>query len=97
MKRSVILLAAAFLAAGVLFLGLEIAVWAMGKSADAPRMTTEELRSRLGSPEVVVLDVRTGDEWTNSKEKIQGALREDPEKYNQWAAKYPQEKTLVFY
>lgn len=97
MRRPAVFPAVVLMAAGIFFSGLELPVSAMGKSADAPRMTPEELRSLLGGPDVVVLDVRVGDEWAKSNEKIQGAVREDPEKYNQWAVKYPKEKTLVFY
>ncbi len=64
----------------------------------APGMTKEELRSLLGHPEVIVLDVRIADEWKKADRKIMGAVREDPEKDSKtWASKYPKEKTLVFY
>jgi len=97
MRRPAVFPAVVLMAAAIFFSGLELPVSAMGKSVDAPRMTPEELRSLLGGPDVVVLDVRVGDEWAKSNKKIQGAVREDPEKYNQWAVKYPKEKTLVFY
>ena len=97
MRRLAVFPAMVLMAAALFISGLEISVMAMGKGVEAPRMTTEELRSLIGNPEVVVIDVRIGDEWTKSNERIQGAVREDPEKYNQWAVKYPKEKTLVFY
>ena len=63
-----------------------------------PRITKEELKSTLGNPEVVVLDVRIGDEWKKSDKKIMGAVREDPEKdFKVWAVNYPKDKTIVFY
>ncbi len=63
-----------------------------------PRMTKEELKSILGNPDVVILDVRLQDQWQISKEKIPGAVREDPEKdVRSWATKYPKDKTYVFY
>ncbi len=63
-----------------------------------PRMTKEELKPLLGNPDVVVLDVRLPGEWKRASLKIQGAMREDPEKdYKAWASKYPKDKTLVFY
>jgi len=62
-----------------------------------PRMIKEELKSLLGSPEVIVVDVRIDDEWKKSGLKIKGAVREDPEKFKSWADKYPKDKTLVFY
>ena len=63
-----------------------------------PKMTKEELKSLLGNPEVMIIDVRIEDEWKEAKWKIQGAVREDSEKdINTWANKYPNDKTLVFY
>ncbi len=73
-------------------------VSAMGQNVEAPRMTKEELKAKLGNPDIVIIDVRIGEEWKVSKEKIQGAIREDPEKdIKNWAEKYPKDKTLVFY
>jgi hypothetical protein len=65
--------------------------------ADAPRMSIEELRSRLGDNDIVVIDVRTGRDWERSDSKIRGAVREDPRDVTSWARKYPREKTLVLY
>jgi len=66
--------------------------------AKVPRMTKEELKSLLGNPDVIVLDVRIADEWKRSDLKIKGAVHEDPEKdYRIWGSKYPKDKTLVFY
>jgi rhodanese-related sulfurtransferase len=63
-----------------------------------PRMTKEELKPLLGNPDVIIIDVRVGDEWKDAKSKIQGAVREDSEKdINTWANKYPKDKTIVFY
>jgi hypothetical protein len=65
---------------------------------EVPRITKEELRSLLGNPDVIIVDVRLDDQWKESKWKIRGAVREDPEKdINAWADKYPKDKTLVFY
>jgi 3-mercaptopyruvate sulfurtransferase SseA len=85
---------------GVLFLlsGMAGSVRAMGKGAKAPRVTKEQLFTMMGKPDVVILDVRTSESWKESEQKIQGAVREDPEKDIQgWYNKYPKEKTLVFY
>ena len=81
----------------LLFLGLSVApftTWA----EDVPRMTKEELKPLLGNQEVIIVDVRSGSDWNGSKEKIQGAVREDPSKQTKsWADKYSPEKTLVLY
>ncbi len=63
-----------------------------------PLMTKEELRSKLGQPDLIIIDVRLEDQWEKSPVKIQGAVREDPEKsIKSWADKFPKDKTLVFY
>ena len=67
------------------------------KRVDAPRMTKEELKAVLGNPDLFIIDVRYGKDWTDSDLKIRGAVREDPEAFKSWASKYPKDKTLVFY
>lgn len=62
-----------------------------------PRMTVEELKTGLGNPNLVVIDVRTGPDWKNSQTKIEGAVHEDPFKIGTWIDKYPKEKTIVIY
>ncbi len=63
-----------------------------------PKMTKEELRSLLGNPDVIIIDVSVEEDYKENKFKIQGAVREDAEKdLNTWADKYPKDKTLVFY
>jgi len=64
---------------------------------EAKRMSIEELKGMLGNPDLVVVDVRRDADWTSSKVKIKGALREDPEKVDTWMTKYSKDKTLVFY
>ena len=70
------------------------ATWA----ADVPRIAKEELKALLGNPEVVIIDVRSGSDWKGSQEKIQEAVREDPDKKTKsWAEKYSPDKTMVLY
>lgn len=64
---------------------------------DVPLMTKDELKSLLGQPNVIVLDVRRGKDWTSSEFKIQGAIYENPGNFDQWASKYPKDKKLVLY
>ena len=61
------------------------------------KMTKEELRAKLDSPDVVIVDMRLGKDWKASEEKIKGAVRVDPEAVASLAAKYPKDKTLVLY
>jgi hypothetical protein len=67
------------------------------RSQEVPRMGIEELKGKLGQADLVVIDVRAGGDWAESKVKIQGAVREDPGKISDWLGKYSKEKTLVFY
>jgi len=64
---------------------------------DVPRMSIEELKEQIGSPNLVIIDVRTPHDWEESKAKIKGAIREEPSQSDSWMSKYPPEKTLVFY
>jgi hypothetical protein len=65
---------------------------------EAARMTKEELKGLMGKADVIVIDVRAKSDWDGSKEKILGAVREDPVKSSKsWADKYAKDKTLIFY
>jgi rhodanese-related sulfurtransferase len=61
------------------------------------KMTKEELRAKLDSPDVVIVDVRLGKDWKASEEKIKGAVRVDAAEIESLATKYPKDKTLVLY
>jgi len=81
-----------------LFGGMTSTAQGMGKGVEPQRITKDQLFAMLGKPGVVILDVRVGDAWEKSKLKIQGAVREDPEKdVKGWSEKYPKDNTLVFY
>jgi rhodanese-related sulfurtransferase len=60
-------------------------------------MTKEELKALLGQPDLIIIDVRTGSDWTASDLKIMGSVREDPYAIAPWTNKYPKDKTLVLY
>jgi len=84
------------------FLMIFLAVGCLGMSSltgqgEAPRMAKEELKARLGSLDLVVIDARYGKDWTDSDRMIAGAVREDPKKFDTWRDKYPKTKTLVLY
>jgi rhodanese-related sulfurtransferase len=91
MKRKMAVLAALAVSLALL------AVGSLSFAEEAKRMTKEELKAMLDSPGLVLLDVRRGKDWAASEHKIQGALREEPEKPDEWAAKYDKEKTVVLY
>jgi rhodanese-related sulfurtransferase len=85
-----------FIVASIIFFIVGI-LTVFAKSAEAPRMPKEELKAMLGSPDLVILDVRYGKDWTDSDVKINGAVREDPKIFESWANKYPKDKTIVLY
>ena len=65
---------------------------------EVPRITKEELKAMLGSPDVIILDVRLEDQWKTSNQKLPGVLHEDPEQdVASWVHKYPKDKTIVLY
>lgn len=77
---------------------LWVATEMVGAADKVPRMTKEELKSMMGNPDLVIVDVRAEGDWKNSDSKIQGAVREDPNKATKsWAEKYSKEKTIVLY
>ena len=63
-----------------------------------PRITKEEVKSMLGNPDVIILDVRAARDWKDSESKIKGAIREDRKgEASTWMDKYPKDKILVLY
>jgi len=69
---------------------------AQARSDEVPRISKEELKDMLDSPDVVVLDVRRQAHYDGSSRKVKRAIRES-EKDISWASKYPKEKILVLY
>ncbi|PLY11593.1 MAG: hypothetical protein C0624_01825 [Desulfuromonas sp.] len=66
-------------------------------AASVPRMTTDELKDRLGEENLVVLDVRTPADFDRATQKIVGAERVDPTDAVNWATNYAKDQTLVLY
>ena len=60
-------------------------------------MTKEELRPIMNDADVVIIDVRSGRDWSSSEFKIQGAVYGDPKQVSKWKDKYSKDKKLVFY
>ncbi len=84
---------------GITFFGLALILFFVGKAftAEVPRISAEELRTMLGNPDVIIVDVRLSGDLAESNSKIKGAVREDPRQIDSWMDKYPKDKTLVFY
>jgi len=66
-------------------------------AAGPPRITKEELKQRLGNPEIVIVDVRSGGDWTGSERKIAGAVREVPNDVGGWEKRYAKDKPMILY
>ena len=66
-------------------------------AGETPRMSKEEVKTLLGKPDVVIIDVRTNRDWKASGSKIKGAIREGPRKADSWGTKYDKTKTYVLY
>jgi hypothetical protein len=65
--------------------------------AEAPRMEKDALKARLGQSDVIVIDVRAATDWLLTREKIKGAVRENPKDFDEWYGKYPKGKMIVLY
>jgi len=65
-------------------------------AGSVPTITKDELKTQLSSQDLVIVDVRTGKDWSSSEFKIQGAVRpqgKDLAELNE----YPKGSTFVFY
>jgi len=81
--------------AAICFLAMSMGAIAMAQ--DVPRMSTDELKTMIGNPDLVIVDIRSGRDWSASESKITGAVREEPKKAASWADKYQKDKTFVLY
>ncbi len=80
------------------FVCLALVAGASGpKEGEAARIEIDKLKSMLGSPDLILLDVRQPADWNKSNSKMKGAIREDPTVFDSWALKYPKDKTIVLY
>lgn len=86
MKRLILLFSFLFLAAGLPAL-----------AGDVPTMSKEELKAQLNSGTLVLLDVRSGRDWSSSEFKITGAIRAPGAKIAEWSKNYTKDQTLVLY
>ncbi len=72
-------------------------VSAAGDDKNAPGISVHYVKQMLHNPDVVILDVRKHRNWWRSSKKILTAVRENPSEVDQWAQKYPKDKSLIFY
>lgn len=78
----------------LLFFALFLSSWAVW--AAVPTMSKDELKSALGSKDLVILDVRQGRDWSTSEFKIEGAVRVDGGDLS-IAEKFSKDQTFVLY
>lgn len=65
-------------------------------AASVQKMDKDQLKSLLGSEQLVILDVRQGRDWSTSEFKIKDALRVDGGDLSV-AKTYPKDSTFVLY
>ena len=68
-----------------------------GDTGDVPRISAGQVSLLLGKSDTVVIDVRKPRNWWRTGKKILTAVREDPSRVAQWAPKYTQNQSLIFY
>lgn len=66
-------------------------------AADYGMMSKEELKNDMENGEVIILDVRSGNDWSSSEFKIKGAHRADPKQFKSWVSNYPKDKKIILY
>ncbi len=76
---------------------LAMSMGAIAMAQDVPRMSKDELKTMIGNQDLVIVDVRSGRDWSASESKITGAVREESRKAAAWGDKYQKDKTLVLY
>jgi len=65
--------------------------------AEIERIEKEELNAMLCSPQIVLLDVRTGEVWGKSKIKIKCSRRVDPYNVESWVDTISKDKQIILY
>jgi hypothetical protein len=66
-------------------------------ASEVTKISKEELKSMLGNPDVIILDVDREGNWEDRDRKILGAVRENPKEIESWMTKYPKNKTFILY
>jgi len=65
---------------------------------DVPRITVQELKAKMDKGEdLVIIDVRTGDDYERSKIKIKGAVRIPIVKIEDRYRELPEDKQIITY
>ncbi len=83
-----------------LVLGLIVAVLMISGTVSGDEiklLDKDELKAMLGNPDLVVLDVRAGKDWSSSEFKIKDAVRLINDTTEAVMKDISKDKTLVFY
>jgi rhodanese-related sulfurtransferase len=64
---------------------------------NVPRVSKDYLKAKLGSPDLVLVDVRSKNDWENSSDKITGAVRMDPKAVDTWLETLPKDREIILY
>lgn len=85
--------------AGIIFLLIfsSTVFSAADNDKNVPGISVDQVKQLLNNSDVIIIDVRKYRNWWRSSKKILSAVRENPFKVDQWAQKYPKDKSLIFY
>jgi len=76
---------------------LLLMAWQPAFAGDVPTISKDELKSKLNTANIAILDVRSGRDWSSSEFKIQGAVRAAGADIAKWSKNYTKDQTLVLY
>jgi hypothetical protein len=76
---------------------LALALVSVALAGEVKLITKDELKASLGSPGLVIIDVRIPKNWNESDQKIKGAVREEPGQLDELVKKYNKTNDIVFY
>jgi hypothetical protein len=85
--------------AGIMFLLIfsSTGFLAADNDKNVPAISVHQAKQLLNHSDVIIIDVRKYRNYWRSSKKILSAVREDPSRVDQWAQKYPKDKSLIFY
>jgi len=73
------------------------AVLSVSAKPDVPRITTDELKNRLGEVGLAIVDVRITGDWNKSDKMIAGSIRGNPNDMGLWRSKLDKDQIIILY
>ncbi len=66
---------------------------------EIPRISAKQCLTLLGkkSSPAILIDVRLQKQWEQSKNKLPGAVHENPSQVKKWAKNYDKNRTIILY